>query len=437
MKLTYRQIVKTWWPLAFSWLLMSLEMPMLSAVIARLENPEINLAAYGGIVFPLSLIIESPVIMLLPASVALSRHKQAYQIIWRYMMGAGLLLTGLHALVAFTPLYFTVVQGLIGAPDEIIAPARVGLMLMLPWTWSIGYRRFQQGVLIRNGFSGAVGTGTLVRLASVSLVLGVGYATRLLPGVAVGALAQGLGVIGEAVYAGIRVRPVLRDKLGNEPVSEHLTWRAFADFYIPLALTSLITLLWQPVGSAALSRMPGALNSLAAWPVVSGLIMLLRSPGIAYNETVVALLDKEEGWLRLHRFTAWMAAAVTAIHLLVGATPLSEIYFARISAIPAGLVELSKSAFWMALPLPALGVMQSWFQGAILVGRRTRGVPESVVAFFATALLVLGGGVATGRWIGLYVGISGFVMANFSQMAWLWFRSRPVLEQLRARVSTP
>lgn len=157
MKLTYRQIIKTWWPLAFSWLLMSVEMPMLSAVIARLENPEINLAAYGGIVFPLSLIIESPVIMLLPASVALSKHRQAYQLIWRYMMGAGLLLTGLHALVAFTPLYYTVVQGLIGAPDEIVAPARIGLMLMLPWTWSIAYRRFQQGVLIRNGFSGAVG----------------------------------------------------------------------------------------------------------------------------------------------------------------------------------------------------------------------------------------------------------------------------------------
>jgi hypothetical protein len=434
MGLTYRQIIKTWWPLAFSWLLMSLEMPMLSAVIARLENPEINLAAYGGIVFPLSLIIESPVIMLLPASVALSRHRQAYQLIWRYMMGAGLLLTGLHALVAFTPLYYTVVQGLIGAPEEIIAPARIGLMLMLPWTWSIGYRRFQQGVLIRNGFSGAVGAGTLVRLASVSLVLSVGYASRL-PGIAVGALAQALGVLSEAVYAGIRVRPVMRNKFIEEPITEQLTWRAFADFYIPLALTSLISLLWQPVGSAALSRMPGALNSLAAWPVVSGLIMLLRSPGTAYNETVVALLDQENGWMRLRRFTAWMVAAVTAVHLLVVTTPLAGIYFVRISAIPAGLVELAKTAFWLALPLPAISVLQSWFQGAILVGRRTRGVPESVAVFFATALLVLGGGVAAGRWTGLYVGITGFVLANFTQMAWLWVRSRSALGRLRAIVS--
>ena len=134
---TYRLILKTWWPLAFSWLLMSVEMPAISAVIARLANPEINLAAYGGIVFPLSLIIEAPVIMLLGASTALSKHMQAYRRIWQYMMAAGGLLTALHILVAFTPLYYFVVRNIIGVPDEIVEPARIGLMLMVPWTWSI------------------------------------------------------------------------------------------------------------------------------------------------------------------------------------------------------------------------------------------------------------------------------------------------------------
>ena len=62
-----RRIFKTWWPLAVSWLLMSVELPALSAVIARLPDPEIHLAAYGGVVFPIALIVESPIIMLLAA----------------------------------------------------------------------------------------------------------------------------------------------------------------------------------------------------------------------------------------------------------------------------------------------------------------------------------------------------------------------------------
>jgi hypothetical protein len=73
-----RRIVQIWWPLAASWLLMAVELPALSAVVARLANQEINLAAYGGVVFPVSLIVESPIIMLLSASTALSKDWDSY-----------------------------------------------------------------------------------------------------------------------------------------------------------------------------------------------------------------------------------------------------------------------------------------------------------------------------------------------------------------------
>ena len=59
-------------PLAASWALMGIELPLVAAVMARFPEPDINLAAYGGIVFPLALIIEAPIIMLLAASTALS-----------------------------------------------------------------------------------------------------------------------------------------------------------------------------------------------------------------------------------------------------------------------------------------------------------------------------------------------------------------------------
>src|SRR5512135_2752391 len=90
------QILRTWWPLAASWLLMALEPPAITAVIARLPYPEINLAAYGGLVYPLALIVESPIIMLLAASTALSVDLASYRKLWRFMMAAGAGLTGLY-----------------------------------------------------------------------------------------------------------------------------------------------------------------------------------------------------------------------------------------------------------------------------------------------------------------------------------------------------
>jgi hypothetical protein len=81
-----RRIYSTWWPLAASWLLMSVELPAMSAFVARMPNAAINLAAYGGIVFPIALIIESPILMLLSASTALSKDWASYIKIRRFMM---------------------------------------------------------------------------------------------------------------------------------------------------------------------------------------------------------------------------------------------------------------------------------------------------------------------------------------------------------------
>ena len=454
--LSMHRIVRTWWPLAASWLLMAIEGPTMSAVVARLAEPEINLAAWGGIVFPIALIVESPIIMLLSASTALSKDWDSYLRLRRFMMRAGALLTALHVLIAFTPLYYVVAVELIGAPAEIIEPARLGLMIMVPWTWSIAYRRFNQGVLIRFGHSRAVGLGTLVRLGADVLVLVTGYlvGTNLIetpiligtilietpiligtiPGIVVAASGITAGVVGEAIYAGLRVRPVLRDQLRHTPPAEQpLTFRTFLEFYVPLAMTSLLALLAQPIGSAALSRMPDALDSLAVWSVVSGLLFLLRSLGMAYNEVVIALLDEPCAGRNLRQFAAWLTALTTGALLIIAATPLATFWFGRLLALNPRLVTLAHRGLWVGLLIPGLTVLQSWYQGTIVHSRRTRGVTEAVAIFLLTSSAILWGGVAWGQMTGLYVGLAALGVGALVQTAWLWQRSRPAMRAVQAR----
>jgi hypothetical protein len=433
--LPMRRIVQIWWPLAASWLLMAVETPVLSAVVARLANPEVNLAAYGGVVFPVSLIVESPIIMLLSASTALSKDWDSYLKLRRFMMRAGALLTTLHVLIAFTPLYYFVSVGLISAPTEIIEPARMGLMIMTPWTWSIAYRRFNQGVLIRFGHSRAVGFGTLIRLSADGLVLAIGYLIGVIPGILVAASAVAAGVISEAVYAGLRVRPVLRDQLRQTAtVEEPLTFHTFLDFYTPLAMTSLLNLLVQPIGSAALSRMPDALASLAVWPVVSGLIFMLRSLGFAYNEVVVTMLDEPRALYNLRRFAALLAALTTVLLLIIAVTPLAELWFRRLSALPPSLATRANWGLRIGLPIPGLTVLQNWYQGTLVHSRRTRGITQAMAIFLLTSSTILWAGVRWGQVTGLYVGLMAFAISTLMQTAWLWQRSRPAVRTVQAQV---
>ena len=431
MRLPLTTIHKTWWPLAASWLLMAMELPALSAVIARLPNPQINLAAWGGVVFPLSLIIEAPIIMLLAASTALSKDMASYRWLRRFTLWAGAVLTLVHILIAFTPLFDLIVVKLIGAPQEILEAARLGLKLMTPWTFSIAIRRFNQGALIRFGHPRAVSIGTAIRLLADGLILVAGLLIGTVPGIAVAGVAVSLGVICEAVYSGIRVRPVVRDELPNAPIVEPpLQMRPFLAFYIPLGMTSFLTLLALPLGSAALSRMPLPLASLAVWPVVSGFIFMLRSMGMAYNEVVVALLDKPGAVASLQRFAAFLAGATTTLLILLAATPLSSWWFETVSGLPPDLAELARRSVWFALLLPAFNVYQSWYQGILLYTRKTRGITEAVAISLVISLVVLTIGVRLGTIVGLYVGWTAFSLGGLAQMFWLRRRSRPALEVL-------
>ncbi len=413
---------------------MAVETPLISAFMARLAHPEINLAAYGGVVMPLALIVESPIIMLLAASTTLSKDWASYKQIRRYMLGAGAALTTFHVLVAFTPLYDAVVRGVIGVPAEVVAPARLGLMIMLPWSWSIAYRRFNQGVLIRFGHSHVVGLGTGVRLSAEIVVLIAGYFIHTLPGIAVGVGAIAVGVTSEAAYIGLHVQPVLRLQLkAAPPVQPPLTLRGFVAFYVPLMMTSLLSLLIEPTGSAALSRMPRPLESLAVWPVVHGLIFMLQSMGIALNEVVVTYMEQPGAAATLRRFTMTLVLLTTGGLLVLVATPLADLWFRQVAALPPELVELAHAALWLALPLPAMSALQSYFQGAILHSRRTRGITESVIAYMVTVGMLLASGVVWGRMMGLYVGMVAFALGISLQTGWLFVRSRAAMHSIHAR----
>ncbi len=407
---------------------MSIEGPALSAIVARLADPKINLAAYGGVVFPLALIVESPIIMLLAASTALSRDWSSYVRIRRFMMLTSAGLTAIHLLVACTPIYYFVVEGLLHSPPEIVEPARIGLIIMTPWTWSIAYRRFHQGVLIRFGRSKTITIGTFIRLAADITVLLTGYIIHNIPGIVVATSAVALGVIAEATYVGLVVRPVLRHQLRlAPPVDPPLTHSAFMVFYIPLVMTSLITLLVNPIASAAVGRMPSPVESLAVWQVLGGLIFILRSLGIAYNEVVVALLDEPASARALRHFAIHLIAVLTVLWILLVSTPLADIWFIRIMALDPELATMARLGAWLAIPLPAMAVLQSWFQGTLLHTRKTSAITEAVAVYLLFNILTLVLGIIWGKTIGLYIGLGSLVLSSVIQTVWLWYRSRSAL----------
>ena len=421
-RLTSAQVFATWWPLAASWLLMGTEMSLVSAVIARLDDAAFHLAAFGGLVFPFALLIEAPIIMMLAASTALCTDRDAFRTLLRFSTVLGAVLTVVHVLLAFTPLYDLVLVPLIEPPAGAVEPARLGMQWMTPWTWAIADRRFHQGVLIRFGRSRSVVVGTVVRLVCMGTLLGGGLLYGELPGVVVACGALSTGVLAEMITARVFARPVVVGPLQQAPPGEPLTLPRLLRFYIPLAITPILNLALLPIGAASIARMPMPLENLAVWSPVNGLVFLIRSVGIAFNEVVVSLSGRHDAPRMLRRFAIGLAGCTTFVLLGMALSPLSPLWFAKLSGLSPELVEIAGAALPFAALLPALTVFVSLYNGFLLHAHQTRAIPESVGLGLLVSTLLLAWGVSAGTMPGAQMTLLAFSVGAFAQVVWLRIR---------------
>jgi hypothetical protein len=417
--LNQRRILRLWLPLAAMWLLMSLEQPTLSAVIARLPEPKLNLAAYG-LTFAMALIVESPVIMFLTLGTALARSRQAYRMLMRFTHVMAWGLTGLHLLLGLTPIYAWILAEIVGAPAEAIEPSRIAFLLMTPWTGAIAYRRMWQGVMIRYGRTQFLFVTTAIRLVTTAAVALAGLRIGTIAGASVAGLAISAGVLADAAAAGVLVRPVVRQHLSTGKAGDFvLAWPYLLRFYTPLAMTSMINLAAQPIVSLGLSRGPLPLESLAVWPVVSGLTFLLRSGGVAMQEVVVALLADQSSYQALRRFSHHLALALTAIAAVVTLTPLANLWFTGIAGLPADLAALARVPAALLVLVPALTVLTSWQRGVLVFFSRTGAITVATAINIVVLLAVVLGGVRLLPWPGAVMAALALSASLLAEVAYL------------------
>jgi Na+-driven multidrug efflux pump len=185
--------------------------------------------------------------------------------------------------------------------------------------------------------------------------------------------------------------------------------------------------------SAAVGRMPNALDSLAVLPVINGLVFLFRSVGAAYNEVVIAHLDRPGSSIILARFARRLAFGTALGLVLITATPLARIWFGTISGLDGSLMDLARSGLWITVLLPAFAASQSFLQGVIMHSKKTRSITEAVFVYLASSMVVLAVGVAVGGTSGAFVALASMAVGELLRTAWFFWRSRDPRRALRER----
>ena len=381
---TKKKILIFWLPLAATWLMMAFEGPFLAAIIARMVDPKYNLAAWG-VAFSFALIIEAPIIMIMSASTALVENRHSFIKLRNFTYTINTAITLIMIILLIPKIFNFISITLIGLPEPVVRLTHLATIILLPWPGAIGYRRFYQGILIRNNLTRRVSYGTLIRLSSISTSAFCLYIYSDFPGVVVAAIALSVGVLVEAVASRFMVHKTLRslpDVSGN---FKPLTYSQIYTFYFPLALTSSLALGVHPLVTFFVGHSLMPLESLAVLPVINSLVFIFRAIGLSYQEACIALIGKKgEFYPVVKEFATILSISVVVVLGIIAFTPLAIFWFETVSGLTPHLVELSIIPLQIMVLIPGLSVILS-FQRAIQVSSR-----ETSSLTMATILEVTG-----------------------------------------------
>lgn len=390
MPLRQRDLFRFWLPLASTWLMMAFEGPFLAALIARLADPLHNLAAYG-VAFAVAILVEAPVIMMLGASTALVDGRVSFLRLRRFTHALNVITTLGMALLVLTPAFPQVFEGWIGLDPRVATLTRGALMILLPWPAAIGYRRFHQGLLIRSGTPRKVAYGTTVRLTSMSATAFAFFTFTDIPGAWIGATALSMGVLTEAAAARIMARKEVQ-RLGTMVAgpASGVTYGDIWRFYIPLAWTSVVALAAHPMVTFFMGHAPSSLESLAVLPVVTSLVFVFRSVGLAYQEVAITMLDRRpENRKAVLKFAAILGSCASMGLALIVATPLAGLWFQTVSGLSAELYRFALLPSWILIPIPALSVLLSLQRALLMHARATGPITGATLAEIGGIALIL------------------------------------------------
>lgn len=430
---SYREALATYLPLAAMWIVMGIEQPALTAVIARLPDATVQLGAFG-VTFSLALIVESPILQMLSAGTAMAKDERHYAQLLRFMHWIGGVLFAIHLLLSLPPVFAFLVGRVAGVPAQLVAPAQRAFLWMVLFAPAVGYRRLWQGMLIRYGEARLVPITMVIRLVVTGGLLALGLTTQYAEGAQVAAIAIVGGVLAGMGASYLFARPVLKQRLaaeGNRPAPD---MKELLKFYLPLALTSIIVLASRPILTFGIAQAPMAVRSLAAWPVIISFHFLFFSLALALQEAVITLLRSPGDYYKLRRFALGVGLAISALYFAIVLSPLGDIWFEHVAGLTPELLELVTAPTAILAVSPIVGALVFFFRGINVQQERTGGVTRGVLVNFGVLLAVLWSGALLLPIPGVVSAATAFTLALVFEVLYLHrFTNSFSLQGLTAR----
>ena len=182
-----------------------------------------------------------------------------------------------------------------------------------------------------------------------------------------------------------------------------LTLNRFGRFYAPLAATSLLLTLTNPLLASAMSRSVNPAVALAGFGLAFSLCGVLYSPLLVGQQVAATRLLAGGRFATIQHFWIRIGGLLSLLAFGFAFTPLGDWVFGGLMGVSGDIFDETRTATAFLVPVPLLTAVRAVHQGRLVAERRTNpialatGGRTATLALVAVVLMVLTPG---GAWVG-------------------------------------
>ena len=414
-------------PLVATSYLLTATNPLLAGALARTADPATALAGYG-VAFALIGVLYAPVLVAQQLATARLLSLGDLGPVRRFTLALGLILSGLAAAVAFTPLGDLVLEGVVGVHDLILDEARSAMSALWPVPALTGLRALNQGRLVAGHRTKPIAVATGARTAVLGVLAFALTATSA--GAWLGGIAFTMGLAVEAVWVAVTPAPTPTRPEDSELEQEGED--RLLSFSTPLVLNVMLWWATPLIITSVLARTPEPDCSIAAFTVVEAVAWFLTAPVGQLQHASLALVDCRATHGKIRAYAAGLAIAVTVFLGVLSFPDVREAILWTGFRLDPSLLEPAGLAFPVAALYPALYGHRQYYQGLFVragcTGFVGRGAVLRIVVILAAAPLLLGPMGENGARLGVTLAVVGLLAEDIFLNMMAGRRALPMIE---------
>ena len=159
--------------------------------------------------------------------------------------------------------------------------------------------------------------------------------------------------------------------LNKSQVKTQVSYAQLIGFFLPLALSAMLMMSSHSIISSAMARTAQAEIALAAFAVASSISMMFESPCYNIRRMATALFDDQTSLKSIFIVGTGVIATSISLMSLIAFTGLGKIVFINMVGINPDLFPEVIKAFKLFMLLPLISGIRGYFQGMLIVRKKT------------------------------------------------------------------